>query len=166
MQHYKKQKRAKLKSDCSLVLYIAKSSREDNFDKCYEHKNLNYPPLISRAGKLRKAKKSDLVRCLQFRSNLGVTITPPAEVIGGVVAVHFLPVGKSGTFIDYDKDVFIPYITLKLERSVRVDIVWDAYQNNRLKLTIRKNKRTGPHRGSVIQMKLPGSWKNVLRNDK
>ena len=98
---------------------------------------------------------------------MNVTGTPNTEVkvIDGAAAVHFLSVGESRTFGEYAREVFIPYVTSELERSVRVDIVWDVYIKESLKVTARENRGTGARRRVSPNVKLPGNWKNFLRND-
>lgn len=132
-----------------------------NLEEFFKQESLKYPPSLSTAGELRQSK-SDLVGCLESKSNtsLTVTTTPPTEFrfIDGAAAVHFLLVGESRTFVEYANEVFIPYIR---SESGRVDIVWDVYQKDSLKLTARENRGTRARRKVSSNVKLPhGIWKH------
>ena len=164
-----KQKVLELKNDCSLFsrLYIASQMRESNLEEFFKHENQLYPPSISSGGKLREGKKSDLVDCLQSQNKDLRSSTPIVDVriFDGAAVVHFLPVGEAKTFGEYAKEVFLPYVMSELQKSFRVDIVWDVYLKDSLKLSTRESRGTGARRRVSQNVKLPGNWKNFLRND-
>lgn len=96
-----------------------------------------------------------------------VANTPSVEVtvMDGAALVHFIPIGESKTFAEYAKDIFIPRVFLELEKTQRVDLVWDVYLKDSLKLSTRANRGTGTRKRVSSHGKLPGNWKNFLRND-
>ena len=165
-----KAKIVELKSDCSLFskLYIANQAREGNLQEFFKHENQKFPPSLAEGGKLRQAKKADLLRCLESYCSMKEDHGHPSaevSVLDGAAVVHFLPLRESRTFGEYARDVFIPYITSELERSSRVDLVWDVYLNDSLKMIARENRGTGARRRVLPNVKLPSNWKNFLRND-
>jgi len=62
-------------------------------------------------------------------------------------------------------ELFVPYVTSELERSSRVDLVWDVCLKDSLKMTARENRGTGARRRVLPHVKLSSYWKNFLRND-
>ena len=46
-----------------------------------------------------------------------------------------------------------------------MDLVWDVYINDSLKLSTRANRGIGTSKRVSSQATFPGNWKNVLRND-
>ena len=50
-------------------------------------------------------------------------------------------------------------------KTKRVDLVSDVYMKDSLKLYTRANRGTGTRKRVSSHAKLPGNWKNVLRND-
>ena len=97
-----------------------------------KNENQPFPPSISAYGKLRPSKKSDLLHLLAIDQE-----APPnffdAIVFDGAAVVHLLPVTNIGTFDEYADNVFIPYILKQLEKSARVDVVWDVYISDSIK---------------------------------
>lgn len=164
-----KQKITELKSDCALFsrLYIASQKREGDIKEFFKHENQKYPPSLSSSGKLKQGKKSDLVGCLETKTDSDVMTTPSVEVtvMDGAAVVHFLPLRESKTFAEYAKDVFIPHVLWELSKTQRVDLVWDVYLQDSLKLSARANRGTGTRKRVSKNTKLPGNWKNFLRND-
>ena len=51
--------------------------------------------------------------------------------------------GSSKTFKDYAQDVFLPYISMQIDKAQRVDIVWDIYKPGSLKQQTRENRGKG-----------------------
>ena len=83
----------------------------------------------------------------------------------GAAVVHIFPIRKSKTFAEYATDVFIPHVFFELGKTQRVDLVWDVYIKDSLKLSTRSNRGTGTRKRVSSHAKLPGNWKNFLRND-
>lgn len=121
-------------------MYISCQSRDGNIDDFFTYENQPYPPSISDLGELKSGTKSDLVNCLEHEVDDPSTAIPDAQakVIDGAVLVQMLE-GKAGTtFCHYAEDVFIPAINKELQSVQRVDIVWDVYVENSLKLGTRE----------------------------
>ena len=76
-----------------------------------------------------QAKMADLLDCLEsYCSTKEAQCHPSAKVrvLDGAAVVHFLPLRESRTFREYAKDVLVPCVTSELERTSRVDLVWDV----------------------------------------
>ena len=165
-----KEKIIKLKSDFSLFskLYIANQSREGNLEEFSKHKNQKFPPSLAEGGKLRQAKKADLLGCLESycltKEEQGHPLAE-VRVLDGAAVIHYLPLSESRTFGEYARNVFVPNVTSELERSSRVDLLWDVYLKDSLKMNARENRGTGARRRVLPNVKLPNNWKKFLRND-
>ena len=135
-----------MKQDCNLFsrLYISSQVRSGDMDVFFKYENVQYPPSLSDNGELRlPTRKSDLLECLDS----GRIPEPPgqfdARIVDGATIVHSLPITQGKTFHDYAEKVFMPWIYQKLERSVRLDIVWDTYTVDSLKETTRRHRGKG-----------------------
>ena len=77
--------------------------------------------------------KPDLLRCLES-DLLEHNADPAAGAIGlmldGAAVVQMLNPRTVRTFNEYGERVFAPYIDAQLEKSSRVDLVWDVYRVN------------------------------------
>ncbi len=78
--------------------------------------------------------------------------------------MHLLPTETVSTFAEYTDKVFIPYVKKQLERTTRVDIVWDTYAPDSLKESTREKRGKGIRRKVSGQTKLPGKWMDFLRD--
>ncbi len=121
-----------MKNDCSLFsrMYIASQIRDGDLADFFEHEKQLCPPSLSQLGKLRTGTKSDLVGCLEdLVPNQEDAPNPAVQVsiLDGVTIVNMLLPGAAKTFSDYAKYVFSPYITSQLQHVNRVDVVWDEY---------------------------------------
>ena len=86
-----------------------------------------------------------------------------AKVLDGSVIAHMLHPGTCTTFADYAEQVFKPYILSQLESVQRLDIVWDIYREDSLKLGARENRGKGTRRRVESRTKIPGNWQSFLR---
>ena len=68
-------------------------------------------------------------------------------------------------FDDYAQDVFIPYLSTKLQTVSRLDLVWDRYTADSLKGSARSKRGKGVRRRMVGVAAIPGNWQNFLRVD-
>ena len=68
-------------------------------------------------------------------------------------------------FDDYAQDVFIPYLSSKLQTVSRLDLVWDRYIADSLKGSARSKRGKGVRRRVVGAAAIPGNWQNFLRVD-
>ena len=88
-----------------------------------------------------------------------------AIILDGAVVVHMLHPGTAKTFQEYADFVFGPYISSQIDKTSRVDVVWDVYQPDSLKGTTRKKRGKGVRRRVSPSTSIPKSWKDFLRVD-
>ena len=86
-------------------------------------------------------------------------------IIDGAAVVNMVNPGTERTFSEYAADSFIPYIRVQLSNVNRVDIVWDEYLKNSLKVTTRGKRGTGVRQRVAADNKLPRNWQEFLRVD-
>jgi hypothetical protein len=126
-----------LKTDVALFsrLYIGCQTRNGNLDEFFQHENQPYPPALADAsGRMKHGTKSDLVGCLEQGLKLPV-LAPKTSVtiLDGAAIVQMLKPQAGATFLQYSQSSFIPYVTNILQRSQRVDVVFDEYIKDSLK---------------------------------
>ena len=143
-------------------LYVSLQNREGDMQELFAHETQSFPPSISDFGKLHLPRsKSDLLKCLVDDNDEN---EPPStydcKVLDGAVIVHSLPTTNATTFDEYASKVFIPYLVTLLQRTKRVDIVWDKY----IKESTRDKRGKGLRRKVAGQVKLPGNWSDFLRD--
>ena len=133
-----------VKRDASLVtqLFLSMQSRQDaDLDEFFRYENQKEPPAISNQGKLRSAKKSDILGCLKIPKVAG----PPkvtAKVLDGAAIVHMVQPTKATRH-------FMPFIFSAMEGEVqRLDIVWDTYPEESLNIRSTGKARFLHHGGS------------------
>ena len=120
----------------------------DNF---FSRENQAAPPALSTCGKMRFGVKADLLHCLESNLlegnvNSGVPISD-ATILDGAAVVQMLNPKGSRTFQEYGESVFGPYIYyIQLEKSNRVDIVWNVYRPNSLKASTLEKREKGTRR--------------------
>lgn len=160
------------KTDCNLFshLFIACQSREGDLDEFFRHENHPYPPSLSLGGYLRLGTKSDLLKCLTSLADACLTqdiacLSVDSYVLDGAVIVQMLrPVGCK-TFDDYKNKIFMPHIMSLLKKCNRVDIVFDVYKSDSLKLTTREHRGRGIRTKVSSNTKMPTNWQEFLRVD-
>lgn len=153
-----------LKSDRCLFsrLYIASQHREGDLDDFFQYENQPYPPSLSEFGKLRFAKKSDLLSSLEVPIQPTPPVSYDAKVFDGAVIVHALPVSTATTFSEYADKVFLPFISTQLQTCKRIDVVWDTYRPDSVKEATREKRGKGARKKVSDQTKLPRNWNNFL----
>lgn len=125
----------------------------DNF---VSHENQAAPPALSTGGKMRIGVNADLLRCLE--SDLIKNNSAPvadATIIDGAAVVQMLNPGTSRTFQEYGERVFAPYISVQLEKSIRIDLVWDVYLPASLKASTRQKSGKGTRKRVAPSTVLP-----------
>ena len=157
-----------LKEDCSLFsrLYIACQIRDGNLEDFFKYENQTWPPSLSQLGQLRGGQKADLLKCLPSTS--AHTASQPvvdAVIFDGAVIVQMLQPKTVRTFDEYFSTVFAPYILKHLETAKRVDLVWDVYQDDSLKRSLREKRGSGQRRKVLASTRIPADWKGFLRVD-
>ena len=158
-----------LKSNLNLFaqLYVALQNRDGDMREFFSHKVQSFPPALSEFGNLRLPNaKSDLLKCLpQKNHNQGESPTQfDCKVLDGAVIVHCLPTIEVSTFDEYADKVFIPHLQQHLQKSKRVDVVWDTYVVDSLKEATREKRGQGKRRTVAGQTKLPKQWMTFLRD--
>ena len=148
-------------------LYISMQSRESDLKEFFAHEIQSFPPSLSELGKLNlPSAKSELLQCIEQ----SVENEPPAMfdcmVLDGPVIIHSLPTSGVTTFNEYADKVFMPYLMKQLGNTTRLDIVWDTYIVDSLKESTRTKRGKGVRRKVSGSTKLPGNWKDFLRDSK
>ena len=88
-----------------------------------------------------------------------------AKFLDGAAIVHMLNPGTAKTFQDYVDMVFTPYISSQLDKTNRVDVIWDMYKPDSLKGTARDERGKGVRRHIFPTTAIPKNWKDFLRVD-
>ena len=63
----------------------------------------------------------------------------------------------------YFNNVFAPYVLKHLENAKRVDLLWDVYQEDSLKKSLREKRGSGQRRKVLGSTRIPTDWKGFLR---
>ena len=74
--------------------------------------------------------------------------------------VHANP-PKTDTFSEYS-ETFVKKISDTTEKHMRVDVVFDQYSNESIKLQTRKNRGNGVKCKVVLNDKIPKNWKGFF----
>lgn len=64
--------------------------------------------------------------------------------------------------IDGADKTFVPYMINMLKNVMRLDVVWDRYLENTLKICIRQKRGTGVRRKVTENAILPSNWQTFL----
>ena len=164
-----KEQLAALKSDCGLFsrMYISCQTRDGDIDNFFSHENHAAPPALSTGGKMRLGVKADLLSCLEsdLLENNANNSAPVADatILDGAAVVQMLNPGTSRTFQEYGERVFAPYIYAQLEKSSRIDLVWDVYLPDSLKASTREKRGKGTRKRTAPSTVMPKNWKDFLR---
>ena len=137
---------ASLKDDLQLFsrLYISCQTRDGNLEEFIPHENQVFPPALSDGGSFRLGSKSDLLTCLQDISNPQSEAPATTSItLDGAVIVQTLKPGAAKTFDEYAQDIFIPYLSTKLQTASRLDLVWGSYKADPLKSSARAKRGQG-----------------------
>ena len=108
--------------------------------------------------------KSDLLQCFELPDAPDPPLIYDCLVLDGAVIVHLLPTETVSPFAEYMDKVFIPYVKKQLERTTKVDVMWDTYVPDSLKEFTREKRGKGIRRKVSGQTKLPGKWMDFLRD--
>ena len=162
------QQLASIKNDRELFarLYIGCQTRGGNLDEFFRHENQECPPALSDGGSLYVGTKSDLLTCLEEVSEAKAEAPfTTCIVLDGAAIVQMLNPAVSKTFEEYAQQIFIPYVSTKLQTVSRLDLVWDTYLPDSLKGTTRAKRGQGTRRRVVAAAATPRNWQNFLRVD-
>ena len=86
-----------------------------------------------------------------------------AIILDGAGIVQMLSPGTAKTFQEYGDRVFAPYLHKQLEKSSRIDLVWDEYRPDSLKVSTREKRRKGTRKRVTPSTLMPKNWKTFLR---
>ena len=75
------------------------------------------------------------------------------------------PSGACKTFSDYANQVYLPYISNQLQSVKRVDIIWDRYIPNSLKVQTRDKRGSRVCRRVEADVRLNANWGEFLKAD-
>ena len=116
---------------------------------------------------MRLGVKADLLSCLEsdLLENNANNSAPVADatILDGAAVVQMLNPRTSRTFQEYGERVFAPYIYAQLEKSSRIDLVWDVYLPDSLKASTREKRGKGTRKRVGPSTVMPKNWKDFLR---
>ena len=105
----------------------------------------------------RNLKFSNAWSAIKMLLNLHVD----AKIIDGAAIINMLRPSTGKTFQDYN--TFIPFIAHLLKNVKRLDLVWDRYFDDSLKICTRDKRGTGVRRKVSGNGVLPNNWQTFLR---
>ena len=115
---------------------------------------------------MRQGDKHNLLDCLERNVTAMVhSLDFNGKVLDGLAVVHFLVPATCGTFENYAKEIFLPYVVKELDTVSRIDIVWDVYKSDCSKNTSREKRGCGTWRRVSSSTRIPGKWTGFLRNN-
>ena len=161
-----------MKSDIQLFykMYISCQVRDGDLGTIFEHENHAWPSSLAENIKMRLGSKADLLKCLE-REEESPEMSPPVEVsiLDGAAIVQSLDPNRSDkrvlTFSDYALKLVLPYISKQLMSGDRIDVVWDTYRPDSLKVHSRQSRGTGDKIRVDRSTRIPANWKSFLRID-
>ena len=86
-------------------------------------------------------------------------------ILDGAAVVQMLNPATSRTFEEYEERVFAPCISAQLEKSNRIDIVWDVYLADSLKASMREKRGKGTRKRVAPSTVMLKNWTDFLRVD-
>ena len=86
-------------------------------------------------------------------------------VLDEAVIVQILKPGTAKNFDEYAQDIFIPYMSSKLQTASSLDLVWNSYNPDSLKSSARAKHGKGVQRRVVPAAAISGNWHNFLQED-
>ena len=147
-----------LRDDCVLFLrlYIACQIRDGNTEDFFKYENQPWPPPLSQLCQLRGGQKADLALCLPSTS-AEIATQPVADVVilDGTAIVQMLQPRTARTFDEYLSTVYAPYILKHLETARRADLIWDVYQDDLMKRSLREKRGSGQRRNILASTRIP-----------
>ena len=145
-------------------LFIACQTRNDDLDTFFAHENQATPPSLSENGSLKlPKKKSEILQCLECDKDVTESPDVDAKIIDGAAIINMLRPSTGKTFQDYANNTFIPFIAHLLKNVKRLDLVWDRYFDDSLKICTRDKRGAGVRRKVSGNGVLPNNWQTFLR---
>ena len=150
--------------DLFMRLYIACQTRSGDLDQVFSNEIQTVPPALSCGGKQRIGTRADLLHCFELCMVSKLQSTPEVDaiILDGALVVHMLHPGTAKTFQEYADFVFGPYISSQIDKTSRVNVVWDVYLPDSLKGTTKQKRGKGVRRRVSPFTAIPKSWKDFL----
>ena len=94
-----------------------------------------------------------------------IATQPVADVVilDGTAIVQLLQPRTARTFDEYLSTVYAPYILKRLETARRADLVWDVYQDDSLKRSLREKRGSGQGHNIQASTRIPAYRKGFLQ---
>ena len=108
-------------------------------------------------------KKSEILQCLECDKDVTESPDVDAKIIDGAAIINMLRSSTGKTFQDYANNTFIPFIAHLLKNVKRLDLVWDRYFDDSLKICTRDKRGAGVRRKVSGSGVLPNKWQTFLR---
>ena len=101
-------------------------------------------------------QKADLALCSPSTS-VEIATQPVADVVilDGTAIVQMLQPRTARTFDEYLNTVHAPYILKHLETARRADLIWDVYQDDLMKRSLREKRGSGQRRNILASTRIP-----------
>jgi len=155
------QQLASVKNDRELFahLYIGCQTRHGSLEEFFRHENQACPPALSNGVNLFTGTRNDLITYLEEVPD-AKTETPVTTciVLDGAAIVQMLTPAASKTCEEYAHQIFIPYMSTKLQIMSRLDLVSDTYFADSLKGSTRAKRGQSVRRRVVAAAAIPGNW--------
>ena len=86
-----------------------------------------------------------------------IATQPVADVVtlDGTAIVQMLQPRTARTFVEYLSTVYAPYILKHLETARRADLIWDVYQDDLMKRSLREKRGSGQRRNILASTRIP-----------
>ena len=114
----------------------------------FSHEIQAVPPALSSEVEQRFGTKADLQHCFESCVASKPQSTPEVDaiILDSAVVVYMLHSSAAKTFQKYADFVFGPYISNQIDKTSRIDVVWDVYLPDSLKGTTRQKRAKGVRR--------------------
>ena len=163
-----RKKMVSLASDRRLYanLYVACQSREGDLDNFFSHENHAYPIAISEYGELRKCTaKSDFLQILEeIREPTYDSPSVDVKIVDGAAFVHMNAPKACKNYGEYC-DVLQQKIRLLANNVLRLDMVFDMYEEKSIKSQTRQRRGHGVRVSVQKQTPIYKNFHEFMRND-
>ena len=140
----------------------------------FQHESSQYPPSLSSEEAIYSNTKSDLLTCILETSSEDDSsgfepIAPKVYdfiVLDGGALIHSITgSSQKGTNFDaFYERVFFPRVLHDMNRTKRLDIVWDRYSQFSIKESAREKRGKSTRKRVDGSAKVPGEWHDFLLN--
>ena len=100
-----------------------------------EYENQPFPPSLSEYGNLRPARqKSGIIKYIEAHQTVNGSPAVSTTVLDGDAINNMLSTREGRTFANYAHNILLPFVETHVKNANRLDIVWDRYFPNSLKI--------------------------------